>query len=109
MTSPLRKLFQETSLDELCNQQNICILKDTASVEQALRVRNGLQHVLAMILLAYYTSPAPSRAHALCLLGRLGAVCCACSASLGSWGSGSCCEAFKANGCPTAVLLLCRH
>lgn len=51
MTSPLRKLFQETSLDELCNQQNICILKDTASVEQALRVRNGLQHVLAMILL----------------------------------------------------------
>jgi len=35
----IRKLFQDTSLDELCSQQNLVILKDTATVEQALRVR----------------------------------------------------------------------
>lgn len=38
MVTGLRKLFQETSLDELCGPQQICILKDTATVEQALRV-----------------------------------------------------------------------
>jgi hypothetical protein len=34
----LRKLFQDTSLDELCSPQNIVILKDTATVDQALKV-----------------------------------------------------------------------
>lgn len=33
------KLLMETSLDDLASQQNVCILKDTATVEQALRVR----------------------------------------------------------------------
>jgi hypothetical protein len=38
MSSSLGQLFQQTSLDELCAEQKICILKDTATVEQALKV-----------------------------------------------------------------------
>lgn len=34
----LRKLFTETSLDDLCSRQNILLLKDTATVDQALKV-----------------------------------------------------------------------
>lgn len=39
MTPPLRRLFQETSLDSFCDEpQKIVILRDTASVDQALKV-----------------------------------------------------------------------
>jgi hypothetical protein len=38
MTCTLRKLFSDTNLDELCTPQQVVILKDTATVEQALRV-----------------------------------------------------------------------
>jgi hypothetical protein len=37
----LKKLFADTSLDELCSPQNVIILKDVATVEQALRVRRA--------------------------------------------------------------------
>lgn len=40
----LRKLFQDTSLDELCSPQNIVILKDTATVDQALKVSAAAVH-----------------------------------------------------------------
>lgn len=49
----IRKLFQDTSLDELCSQQNLVILKDTATVEQALRVRKAWECVHAIIELLF--------------------------------------------------------
>lgn len=52
MTPPLRRLFQETSLDDLCAQQQICILKDTATVEQALKVGQPQQCDGALVLWA---------------------------------------------------------
>jgi hypothetical protein len=47
MAPQLAQLFQQTSLDELCSEQKICILKDTATVEQALKV--GSSQVLNSI------------------------------------------------------------
>jgi len=39
----LLKLFTSTSLNELLNpSQSVCILKDTATVEQALKVYHSL-------------------------------------------------------------------
>lgn len=35
----LRKLLEETTLQDICEKQNIVVLKDNATVEQALKVR----------------------------------------------------------------------
>lgn len=71
VASALRKLFQDTSLEELCSQQQICILKDTATVEQALKVGTSMfQHSLHS--LAQWVGAHPAVVHTCMLVSTTG-------------------------------------
>jgi hypothetical protein len=91
MSSGLRKLFSESSLEELCGPQKILILKDSATVEQALRVSRESQGLDLLLVLPRVLRPVAAPAdHPFRPHGSVHAsftVCCAALEQCGLPGS----------------------